>query len=160
MSTNSVPDLCSLAVAPASAQTCPFVGAWRLARVSTAFAVVFSSLPLAHGVEVTGEEMRDEVIAMVNNDEWSDQTCRRVGSLGKGVVSDAECVSRVESANTRCLNLAKEHVPVVVTEDQGKFLIDILTACPIAEVLGIEHAVKDGRVFVEWDQLDAPASKR
>jgi len=98
--------------------------------------------------------MRDEVIQMVTDKDWSNDTCRRVIELGKGKVSLDECLSKVESANTRCLKFAKSTVPTVTSEDQGKFLVGILMTCPMADVLDIGYIVKGGKIHIQWSELD------
>ena len=104
--------------------------------------------------EVSYEEMRDEVIRIVADDGWENHTCKRVEQFGKGVVTMEECWLEVESANKECREIGIEYVPQVKNELDGEFLVKILMACPIAKVLGIGFIVENGKVYVQWNELE------
>ena len=117
------------------------------------FPVLLSLAPMA-AASVSGEQMRDQVIQIVTDSDWSTQTCRRVEILGKNTVSAAECKDRVGSANTQCIELAKSRVPVVLGEDQAEFLVSILMSCPVAKVLNIGYIFEGTKIHIQWNELD------
>jgi hypothetical protein len=112
------------------------------------------AVPSIAAASVSGEQMRDQVITIVTDSDWNDHTCRRVDGLGKNTVSPSECRERLNSANSQCIELAKSKVPIVLDEDQAKFLVDILMSCPIAKVLDIGYEFEGTKIHIQWSELN------
>ena len=121
--------------------------------IHLAMLIVFLCWPLWVSASVSGEQMRDEVIEMVTDNNWSGETCRRVQELGKNMVSGAQCLQRVDLANSRCLELARTEVPVILEEEQAKLLVGILMTCPMAQVLNIGYKINGGKIHVQWSAI-------
>ena len=109
---------------------------------------------------VTGEEVRDQIIEAISDSERDEHTCRRVRELGKGTVSDEECIERLKIANAECLKIAKENVPRVQVKHESKFLVEILMGCPVAKVLDIGLHIVDGKVHIQWEEIDEKTKNR
>ena len=122
-------------------------------RIQLSIMPVLLALAPTVAASVSGEQMRDQVIQSVTDSDWSDQTCHRVGGLGRGSVSPAECRKRVGPANIQCVELAKSKVPVVLGKDQAEFLVRILMSCPIAKVLNIGYLFEGTKIHIQWSEL-------
>ena len=102
---------------------------------------------------VSGEEMRDEVIKIVSDGDWSTHTCRRVEGLGKGTVSPEDCASRVNAANAECIKIAKGKFAQVTSENDARLLVEILMTCPVAKVLDIDYVIDGENIHIQWSEI-------
>ena len=103
---------------------------------------------------VSASEFRDQLIAETQGDKnTDDHTCRRVREFGKGKVTDERCRAQLESVNSQCRDVAREHIAGVSSQTQAENLVGILMMCPIAVILELPFKVRDGKIGVKWSDL-------
>ena len=119
-------------------------------RIRTLLALV---LILPFAVAEGSNTFRDELLKDFPLDEVNEHTCRRVQELARNTVTPEKCLERVEEANSYCRSLAPKYVPDNPTQDDIPLLGAIAMVCPIARVLDIGFQIKDGKAFVQWNEL-------
>ena len=98
------------------------------------FILVVSFLSVSYADENTRDYLLNNETDMK---EINVHTCRRVKELGKGKVSDDDCIERLASVNKVCLDIVKSIVPEDPSIDEVRGMMRVVMMCPVANLLGL-----------------------
>ena len=101
-------------------------------------------------VSASQEMSRDEAMDMFYTPNTDVHTCMRVKQLGKGAISEDECKSKLQAANSHCQSFIKKQIPETIDEKTGILLVQIIMSCSISKILEYPYAVKNGKPIISF----------